>query len=95
MRKVRLLALSIAGVLALPVLAAADPAGTGTTAASSSTASDPDQIVCRAGEPTTGTRIPGSRVCHTQREWDELQRQSQEALERMQSNGLMNSPPGH
>jgi hypothetical protein len=46
----------------------------------SSTTSDLDQIVCKAGTPTVGTRFAGSRQCHTQRQWDQLRQDSQRAL---------------
>jgi hypothetical protein len=37
-------------------------------------------MVCRAGEPIVGSRFPGPRVCHTRKEWDQIKRDSQEAL---------------
>lgn len=57
-------------------------------------ANDPNQIVCRQGEPQVGTRIPGPRVCHTQREWDDLRQQSQDALTHNQINTFTQSKGG-
>jgi hypothetical protein len=41
---------------------------------------DPNEVICRAGEPIVGSRFPGPRTCHTRREWDQIKRDSQEAL---------------
>jgi hypothetical protein len=43
-------------------------------------ADDPNEMICRAGEPVTGSRFPGPRQCHTRKEWDQIRRDSQEAL---------------
>lgn len=43
-------------------------------------ADDPNEVICRAGEPIIGSRFPGPRQCHTRREWDQIKRDSQEAL---------------
>jgi len=43
-------------------------------------ADDPNEIICHAGEPELGSRFPGPRTCHTRREWDQIQRDSQDAL---------------
>lgn len=91
MRMRRLSALSLAGLLVSGPIAVADPAQTAAPAAVPAPApsgdNDPDRIVCRSGTPPTGTRIPGPRVCHTQREWDDMRRQSQEQLTKMQAIG--------
>ncbi|MBN9567138.1 MAG: hypothetical protein J0H79_05985 [Alphaproteobacteria bacterium] len=76
-----LLTLAFSSMLLMPVVAmAADdapqPAPTST--------SDLDKVVCRAGEPITGSRLPGPRVCHTQREWNDIRQQSQAAVTRIQ-----------
>ena len=41
---------------------------------------DPNEVICRAGEPIIGSRFPGPRMCHTRKEWDQIKRDSQEAL---------------
>jgi hypothetical protein len=43
-----------------------------------------DQIVCKAGKAPLGSRLPGPRECHTQREWNEIQQQSQDQLNHTQ-----------
>jgi hypothetical protein len=45
---------------------------------------DPNEIVCRAGQPVTGSLLPGPRVCHTRQEWDDMQRQTQDGVSQMQ-----------
>lgn len=91
MRMRLLVVLSLAGLLMSGPIAVADPAQPGTPAAAPAPApaddNDPNRIVCRSGTPPTGTRIPGPRVCHTQREWDDMRQQSQEQLTKMQAIG--------
>jgi Spy/CpxP family protein refolding chaperone len=41
---------------------------------------DPNEIICHAGEPILGSRFPGPRTCHTRKEWDQIRRDSQDAL---------------
>lgn len=43
-------------------------------------AEDPNEIICRAGEPILGSRFPTGRICHTRKQWDQIRRDSQEAL---------------
>jgi DNA-binding IscR family transcriptional regulator len=43
-----------------------------------------DQVECKAGKAPLGSRLPGPRECHTQREWNEIQQQSQDALSHTQ-----------
>jgi len=47
---------------------------------------DPNEVVCKAGEPIIGSRFPGPRTCHTRREWDQIKRDSQDALFHQQMN---------
>ena len=56
---------------------------------------DPDQIICKMSPPVTGTRIGGGRECHTKREWDQRQKDSQEEVEHGQEIGHLGSSPGH
>lgn len=53
-------------------------------------ARDPEAVTCRR-EVVTGSRVPGRRVCRTNREWEELaaagNRRVRETLERMPSTG--------
>jgi hypothetical protein len=41
---------------------------------------DPNEIICREGQPELGSRFPGPRQCHTRKEWDQIKRDSQDAL---------------
>lgn len=90
------------GLLLAALPAIADPASvspvpsTPPTTASNTTDSstpDPDEIVCRAGEPPMGSHIPGPRICHTRRDWDAMRKQNQEDVERMQQTGLTGGRP--
>lgn len=54
------------------------------------TSEDPNEIVCRPGEPAIGSRLPGPRVCHTRKEWKDIQFQSQQQLWQMQKNRSCN-----
>jgi len=74
-------------VLSVPALAFADDA---TPAAASD--SDQDKIVCRKGEPITGSRLPGPTVCHTQREWDQMRRDAQSTTTQMEMKGTLHNP---
>ena len=47
-------------------------------------ADDPNEVVCHAGQPIVGSRFPTGRVCHTRREWDQIQKDSQAELFRQQ-----------
>jgi hypothetical protein len=92
MRFFAIFALS-AAVLA-PTLAAADPGQTQTApaspvsaAASPSTDANLDQIECRTSPPPTGTRLGGSRECHTVRQWKQREQEAQDNLKQAQMNG--------
>ena len=43
-----------------------------------------DQTICKIGPPPTGTRLGGSRECHTAREWDDRQQEQWGQLTHMQ-----------
>jgi len=47
-----------------------------------------DEIVCKTSPPQTGTRLGGSRECHTVRDWKERQQQSQDMLAHSQTLGM-------
>jgi len=83
------LLLSSFPAMADPAAAPAAPAATADT-----NSSDADRISCRTGAAPTGTRIGATRVCHTQREWDDIQRQSQLQLMKIQQQGLQGGAPG-
>jgi len=56
-------------------------------AASSSTDADLDKIECRMGTPPTGSRLGATRTCHTEREWAQIQKDSQDMLKTTQMSG--------
>ena len=56
---------------------------------------DPDKTVCRTMDPATGSRLGARRECHTQAQWDAMQRQNQQEIQRAQSNGMTSAIPGH
>lgn len=45
---------------------------------------DPNEIVCRSGQPVTGSHLPGPRECHTRKEWDDMQRHTQDGVSQME-----------
>jgi hypothetical protein len=47
-------------------------------------ADDPNEVICKAGAPVVGSRFPTARQCHTRKEWDQIRRDSQEALQQQQ-----------
>ena len=69
----------------MPAPAAAAPA---TTAAADSSAVNLDEIVCRAVAAPTGTRLGGGRECHSVRQWNDLERQSQDLTRQNQTRGF-------
>jgi hypothetical protein len=95
---VRHFGLAVLALVAVSATAYADPSSpdaTATAASAQAPASDPDEIVCRANQVMTGTRIPSGRICHTRREWDKMQEESKMMVQQQQATGLMNSPTGH
>jgi hypothetical protein len=53
-----------------------------------------DQIECRTGTPPTGTRLGATRECHTVREWNKRQQDSQDIMRRTQAMGEEGMVPG-
>ena len=87
MKKLHWYALSVAGLLVVPSLASAQetPAATPpSTTAQSAPAEDPNDIICKTGAPTTGSRLGAQRTCHTRKEWADMQSQSQQDLSQTQ-----------
>lgn len=62
-------------------------------AASQTAASDSNHVTCRS-EKLTGTMLGGPRICHTQKEWDDMREQSQRNLEMNQNKGFEAGVPG-
>jgi len=50
-------------------------------------ASDLDQIECRKMPAPTGTMLGARRICQTKRQWQSLQRDSQQTLTNMRNRG--------
>lgn len=57
-------------------------------------ANDPNRVICEVSPPPVGTRIGGSRICHTQQEWTEIHAEAQKNTNDMQNNGLKAQTPG-
>lgn len=93
MNKSFALALSFAAGLLMSSASALAQTTTGdaATAAQAAPAEDPNEIVCKAGEPVLGTRIPGSRICHTRKQWAQIQFDSQQALQQQQMQRSFNA----
>lgn len=62
------------------------PSSTEATTTAATASSNLDRVVCREGPAPTGSRLGGGRVCHTQRQWNDIQQQSQDQLSRQQIN---------
>lgn len=45
---------------------------------------DPNEIICHAGKPEIGSHISGPPECHTRAQWEQMQRDAQKDLDRMQ-----------
>jgi hypothetical protein len=66
--------------------------GEATTAAVET--SEPEAASSRricTNESVVGTRLPGRRVCRTEKEWEEVRERSREEVDRMQRGPLPNS----
>ena len=74
--------------LAAPAVAPS-PAAAAPVAASTASAADGnlDQIVCKDTPPRAGSRIGGGQECHTQREWNRRQKESQDLTRHSQRTG--------
>jgi hypothetical protein len=77
-------ALLVSALVAGAGVAFADtPNGNAGTAAAP--AADPNEMICKRGEVTTGSRFPGPPICHTRLEWEQLQRNANESLQGLQN----------
>jgi hypothetical protein len=52
--------------------------------------SDGERLICTA-EPVIGTRLPHRRVCRTAEEWEVINRQATEEVDRVQRGPLPNT----
>ncbi|MDE2184253.1 MAG: hypothetical protein KGJ78_14630 [Alphaproteobacteria bacterium] len=60
----------------------AQPAAT--TDQNSSQTSDLNEIICKQMGPPTGSRLGNKKVCQTRKRWLELERQTQDQLDKAQ-----------
>jgi hypothetical protein len=94
-------------VVLTPVLATAQAASTEAAAAvTSPSATAPaaaamgdnsgvnlNEVVCKNSPPPLGSRLGGGRECHTQREWNQRQQESQELTRQQQRMGATSADP--
>ncbi|HEX3675446.1 MAG TPA: hypothetical protein VHU87_14335 [Rhizomicrobium sp.] len=81
MLKLTLAAVAVCAVVAGSTIAFADtPNGNGATPPA-----DPNEMICKKGEVTTGSRFPGPTICHTRLEWEQEQKNANESLQGMQN----------
>jgi hypothetical protein len=87
MHKTQFLAVLVGGLLmsSVSVLAQDTSAPAAAPAAAPATAptqpqDDPNEVICKSGEPIVGSRFPGPRTCHTRKEWDQIKQDAQQAL---------------
>ena len=95
MSRGRLAAISVAAFLITNTVAFADPVSSASQAPAASPGSDPDEVVCRMGDPPTGSRLGARRICQTRKEWEQQTKESQTALGTLQTKGLEGGQAGH
>ena len=71
---------------------ATQPATATVAAQPAAPAEDPNEVICRNGEPILGSRFPGPRICHTRKEWAQIQQDSQNTLVHQQMERSSNGP---
>lgn len=69
-------------------MTAAMPAPAATAAAADSSAVNLDEVVCRTVAAPTGSRLGGGRECHTVREWNQRERESQDLTRQQERTGF-------
>jgi hypothetical protein len=67
---------------------AAMPAPAATAAAADSSAVNLDEVVCRTVAAPTGSRLGGGRECHTVRQWNQRERESQDLTRQQERIGF-------
>lgn len=91
----RMLALCLSVAAAIAAGAArAEPARTPPDDGGATATPDKDPIVCRTLPPPTGSRLGQRRICQKQSVWDQLQKDSQDAVNKTQKNGDLARTPG-
>jgi len=88
------LAVAQEGAAATAPAATAAPAAPAAPAATDSNGVNLDEVVCRQMAPTTGSRLGGRRECHTVRQWNQQQIDSQNTLLHQQRAGSQSARGG-
>jgi|SRR5579871_2444933 len=77
-----------------PAVAPVAPTAAAAATASTTSSVNLDEIVCRVQPPPTGSRFGGGRECHTVRQWNQREKDSQDILTREQHIGAAGQPGG-
>ncbi|HZL01446.1 MAG TPA: hypothetical protein VFC47_16285 [Caulobacteraceae bacterium] len=95
---------AVAAALLFSTVAASAQAAADTTAAPAATqpapvrtaqdGRDPNRVICKR-EETVGTRLGGTKECHTAVVWDEIGHEGQSSLQSLQSQRANMNPAGH
>jgi hypothetical protein len=83
MRKVFMATLVAAMVGGLGAALADDAAKPDPNATADGPQLNKNEMICKRGDVTTGSRFPGPPVCHTRMEWEQLQRNARELVNGM------------
>jgi hypothetical protein len=88
------LAVAQEGAAAAAPAATASPAAPAAPAAADSNGVNLDEVVCKQTPPPTGSRLGGGRECHTVRQWNQMQLDSQSSLSHLQHSGSREAKGG-
>lgn len=55
---------------------------------------DSKEAVCKKMPAPTGTRLGGRTICHTQAQWDDMQRNTQRSIQDLQVRGTQSGKAG-
>lgn len=94
MGKFGLVLVSVAGLAICGTGAMADSSQSTDTAQATTSTGDQDKIVCRSLGAQIGTRLGNRRECKTVREWDDIRRQNEKEISKMQARDSL-GPTGH
>ncbi len=89
---------AILGLAATPALAGDPQPGSPPAAPSetphhtTSSRLDPNEVVCKRQEES-GTRLGGTKICHTRQEWSDIAIAARTSVNDMQTKGNMGLPP--
>lgn len=57
-------------------------------------AGDPEDIICESGKPLVGSRLPGPRICHTRKVWEQIHRDAKDFTDHRLQRGDSAGMPG-